>query len=324
MNTPKLGLISTGNETIDKFLGGGLLFSSLNILELGTALSRDLDKVLNYSLASSTLTLKNSLIYVNFNPLLDLSSERLIRDLPTPKKVKTELLYKDIREKAGKDTIKIAWRYAKRSSSPPRDKEFIDQIDFKSSLSYIDRKSFGEMSVINVKDDFTSSEFFRALEKETARLKQSSNSVNIVIADLLNPFSPLLNKMQQFFQFLYGLRCYARTLGSGAILISYNTNMISDYDRVQEQIYSIGDCVISFDALEEQEMKLSGYKNDHGFVRFIKVPKFCSFGLHFQRELSDWGYRITKGTNYFVIDELCLPPLDDSEHDEERHRINRC
>lgn len=312
----KQNLISIGNETFDKFLGGGFLNTSLNLFERQGPTSKLLEAVWNKSLAASTLASGNNLILVNFNTLLEVERNQFISSLPTPRKVKSELLYKDIRGKSAAAKIKIAWRYSSRSSSPSDSMLRTDQVDFGLPLSNSSQE-LGTIRIINIKENFSMQNFFSTLEEYVDALQMQERSVNIIISSLLNPFSPMIDKPSSLCQFMFALRCFARNkLERGTILVSYDTDICLDHSQIKQQLYNIADSVVTFYSYETGLNKLAGYKNTDGTLDYVKVPKINSFGLHFQRELSDWGYRLTKNHRFFVVDELSLPPCDDDEEEK--------
>lgn len=316
--SPSHNLISFGNQTFDNFLGGGLLNSSLNIFERQGPSSRVLESVWNKSFASRTLSSKYNLIIVNFNPANDIDSERFISTLPSPRRVNSEVLYKDIRAKSQLAKIKIAWRYTNKNSSPSNSTQTCNQIDFGLSLGKESRSDeLGRYKIINVPstENFNLPEFLIELERNINELKEGNKTVNILIKDLFQPFSPLDDKPVISIKFLYSLRCLSRSLVKGAILITYDSDLIPNYDRIRQQIYNIADCLVNFASYETGQNKISGYKNIDGTLDYVKVPKINSFGLHFQQELSDWGYRFTKNHKFFVVDELSLPPCGDDDQD---------
>lgn len=314
-------MISTGNETLDKFLGGGLLNSTVTIFERHGPSSMLLDAILNKSMASMTLTTKKNLIFVNFNVLYEPTEDQLLSSLPVCRKVKTEILYKDIRGKSAAAQIKIAWRYASRNASPSDSVLRTDQVDFGLSLAKEeDRSDLGELKIINVEEPFSIERFFKELDKQTAELKKGGNTVNIIISNLLHPFSPLNHCHKNLCKFIYALRCFARLLDKGAIQIVYDTSMLPRHSQIRQCIYNLADCVVTFYSYETDENKITGYKNIDGTLEYVKVPKINSFGLHFQRELSDWGYRLTKNHRFFVVDELSLPPCHDDEDEDHSRR----
>lgn len=305
-------MISFGNESFDKFLGGGLLNSSLNLFERLGPSSRILETVWNNSLAASTLFAKNNLIYINFNTSKQVTEKEFITSLPLPRKVKAEVLYKDLHGKTAIRTIKIAWRYTGRSLSPS-DNFSTDQIDFGVSLCRISKpEDLGKLSIINITKEHSIEQLFNSLQEY---LSEGDQPVNIIINDLLHPFSPLVDNTSSLLQLAYSLRCLSRTIRNGAILVGYDTDMFPDHAFVKQHLYNLADCVLSFYSYETGENKITGYKNTDGTVNYIKVPKINTFGPHFQQELSDWGYRFTKNHKYFVIDELNLPPCLNDEED---------
>lgn len=319
----KLSLISTGNETFDKFLGGGLLNSSLNLFERKGPSSRPLESIWNKSLAATTLKSGNNLIYVNFNSLVELNNEDFVRSLPANRKVKSEILYKDIRGKSATTKIKIAWRYSSRSSSPPDNVNRMNQIDFGflSTSSLADQaESLGKISCLNIQKGCQLKEILSKLQTMSNELKKTSDTVNIILKDLFHPYSVLVDDMKQICQFLFNLRYFARTLDKGAILVGYDSDMCIDYPHIKQHIYNLADCVVKFYSYETEENRLTGYKNTDGTLNYLKVPKINSFGLHFQRELSDWGYRLTKNHRFFVVDELSLPPCQDDDDNKMKNQ----
>lgn len=318
---PKGQMISTGNETLDKFLGGGLLNSTLNIFERQGPSSKLLDAIINKSMASTTLDAKKNLIFVNFNVLDEPTVNQLLSSLPVCRKVKTEILYKDIRGKSATAQIKIAWRYTNRNASPSDSVMRTDQVDFGLSLAKEKEQSdLGELRIINVEEPFSTERFFKELDKQLTDLKKGGNTVNIIISDLLHPFSPLNGCDNTFCKFIYALRCFSRQLDKGAIQIVYDISMLPRHSQIRQCIYNLADCVVTFYSYETDENKITGYKNIDGTLEYIKVPKINSFGLHFQRELSDWGYRLTRNHRFFVVDELSLPPCHDDEDDDQTRK----
>lgn len=317
-------LISIGNETFDKFLGGGFLNSSLNLFERQGPSSKLLDSVWNKSFAASTLTSQSHLIHVNFNTLTDTTHDQFIASLPTPRKVKSDLLYKDIRGISATAKIKIAWRYSSRSASPTDNTLKVNQIDFGFPLEIavlqVDRDPIGKIRLIDVKEDFTTAKFFAQLEEELEALKKDGTTVNIIIKDILHPFSPMINDSGQLCRFMYALRCLSRTISKGAILVSYDTDMCIEHNKIKQQLYNMADSVVSFYSYETGQNRLIGYKNTDGTLDYVKVPKINTFGPHFQRELSDWGYRLTRNHRFFVIDELSLPPCHDDDEEDNKFK----
>lgn len=311
-------MISFGNESFDKFLGGGLLNSSLNLFERQGPSSSILDTVWNKSLAATTLSKVDNLIYVNFNTLEELKDEGFIRLLPKPKKVKAEVLYKDLLGKSEVKTIKIAWRYSGRSLSPS-DRFTADQVDFGSSLTVANIPSeLGILKIINATREHSIRQLFNDLDDCLSELTKLDKTVNIIISDILHPFSPFIDNTSNLLQLLYSLRCLSRTLHKGAILISYDIDMFSNHADVKQHVYNLVDCVVSFYSYETGENKITGYKNTDGTLDYVKAPKINTFGPHFHRELSDWGYRFTKNHKFFIIDELNLPPCLDDEEDSRK------
>lgn len=320
-------LFSTGNETFDKFLGGGLLNTSLNLFERQGPSSRILDSVWNKSLASSTLVSKNNVIQVNFNTLNDINPDQLLSSLPIMRKVTSKLLYKDVQGKSASTQIKIAWRYSSRNSSPSDSIMRTQQVDFGVCLSreVSNPDDLGLIRTININENFSLSKFFNQLETEVHDLKKQNKAVNIIITDILNPFSPIIDEPEQLCKFMYALRCFARDrLLKGVILISYDTDQLLNHSKMKQQLYNIADCVLSFYSYETGQNKITGYKNIDGTLEYLKVPKINSFGYHFQRELSDYGYRFTRNHRFFVVDELSLPPLHDDEDEEQVKKKNAC
>lgn len=322
----KANLISTGNDTFDKFLGGGFLNLSLNLFEHQGPSSRILDPVWNKSLAASTLASKNNLIYINFNSLRNVDTKQYLQSLPQPRKVKSETMYKDIRGKSSTATIKIAWRYSSRSSSPSDNMLKMNQIDFGMSLEKETlAENLGQFKVINVRDiltdNFSMRSFFNVLNEEYSRLKVGDNFVNIIISDILHIFSPLIDNFQLLSEFFFALRCFTRQMSKGVLLVSYDVDLYRNHPYTKQLIYNIADCVVSCYSYETGEAKIVGYKNFDGTMEYLKVPKINSFGLHFQRELSDWGYRFTRNHRFFVIDELSLPPCHDDEHEDRGKKL---
>lgn len=306
-------MISFGNESFNKFLGGGLLNSSLNLFERQGPSSRILDTVWNMSLAAQTLSTQGNLIYVNFNTSKELRDRELLFHLPMPRKVKADVLYKDLRGKEAVKTIKIAWRYSGRSLSPS-DGYLFDQIDFGAHLR-TEPDELGLFKIINVAKDHSIGQLINDLDQCLSELSKHDEAVNIIISDILHPFSPIIDDTSNLLQHLYSLRCLSRTIQKGAILISYDTDMFLDHANVKQHVYNIVDSVVSFYSYETGENKITGYKNTDGTVDYVKVPKINTFGHHFQRELSDWGYRFTRNHKFLVIDELNLPPCLDDEED---------
>lgn len=320
--TTKTNLISTGNDTLDKFLGGGLLNSSLNLFERQGPSSRLLDSVWNKSLTASTLAAKNNLMYINFNTQIEVDTEQLLHSLPLPRKVKSEMMYKDIRGKSSAAPIKIAWRYTSRSSSPSDNVLRMNQIDFGMSLTKeTTSDDLGQVKVVNIKDDFTMKGFFNVLDEEHSKLKSKETCLNIIISDLLHPFSPLVDNSRMLCEFLFALRCFTRHINKGALLVSYDIDLCENHSHIKQHLYNIADCVVSCYSYETGEGKSIGYKNIDGTLDYLKVPKINSFGFHFQRDLSDWGYRLTKNHRYLVVDELSLPPCHDDEHDDRGKKL---
>lgn len=314
-------LISLGNETFDQFLGGGFLNTSLNLFERQGPSSKLLDAVWNKSFASSTLQSKNNLILVNFNTSDDIQDGQYLSTLPVSRKVKTELLYKDVRGKSATAKIKIAWRYSSRNCLSPADKMAqTNQVDFGLHLNKeINSDELGIVKIINIKhENYSLKTLLIQLEKEVSDLKCDqiqAKSINIIIKDLLHPLSPVVDKTSHLMELLFMLRCFARTLGRGAILVTYDTDMCLNHFTIKQNLYNMADCVVSFFSYETGQNVLLGYKHTDGTLDYVKVPKINSFGLHFQRELSDWGYRFTRNHRFFVVDELNLPPCHDDEDD---------
>lgn len=313
----KQNLISIGNETFDKFLGGGFVNSSLNIFERQGPPSRILDSIWNKSFAAATLTKKDALVYVNCNTSLEVDEKTFLASLPSFRKVKSELMYKDVRGKSASTKIKIAWRYSNRGLSSPSDSVArMNQIDF--GLSFVkdgESEETGRVHVINVKENESLNQILAKLEQGVSDLKQTHPKVNIIIKDLLHPFSPIIDDTRRFLNFIYTLRCFSRGLDKGAILVSYDRDLCNDHFDIQQQLYNLADCVVSFYSYETGENRLTGYKDIDGTLSYVKVPKINSFGFHFQQDLSDWSYRLTKNHRFFVIDELSLPPCDDDEEE---------
>lgn len=309
MNFQNHKYISSGNDTFDRFLGGGLINGTFNIFEREGPSSRILDKVWNKSFAASTIASEGKLIIVNFNTNISIEKSTIIAATPQPRKVNQEILYKDVRGKSQAMQIKIAWRYTKRSSSPENYKT--NQIDFGHANESLPEDS--TIEIINISKDFTLQNFLKELRDFICKLK-IDNTVNIIIQDVLHPFSPVIDNTDLFIRLIYSLRCLARTLGKGAILMSYDICLFDDHSRIKQQVYNIADGVVSFFSYETDENRTT-YKNFDGTISYVKIPKINTFGLHFQQELSDWGYRFTRNHRYFVVDELSLPPCDDDEDD---------
>lgn len=304
--------VSFGNDTLDKFLGGGLLNGSLNIFERQGPSSKPLSDVWTKSLSASTIASEDSLIIVNFSHWKPMDRAKFLSELPQPRKVNSEILYKDVRGKSQISKIKIAWRYSSRNSSPSDDNLKTNQIDFGLPLTPND--DF-DLRFIDVSGNFNISEFLNNLDSTVNDLKQKNKPINIIIIDMLHPLSPLIDKTQQLLKLTYAFRVIARSLSRGAILLSYDIDTCPDHDKIKQHLYHFADSVVSFYSYETGQNKLAGYKNFDGTLDYVKVPKINSFGLHFQQELSDWGYRFTRNHRFFVVDELSLPPCQDDEDD---------
>lgn len=314
VQTSKQTLISSGNETFDKFLGGGLLRSSLNLFERSGPSSKLLDPVLNKSFAATTLLSKSNLLFIDFNTAAELDDARFLSKLPFPRKIKSELLYKDVRGRSASAKIKIAWRYSSRVSDTSDEVTKMHQVDFGLPLTRETRRDdLGTLQMLGVDNEFDMSEFFRSLDEHISKLGGDDKTINIIIQNLMHPFSPMVDKSDKLLSFICALRCRARTLEKGAILVSYDRSLCSNYASLQTHLYNLADCVVCFNSYETGQNKIIGYKNADGTLEYIKVPKINSFGFHFQPELSDWGYRFTKNHRFFVIDELTLPPCHDDE-----------
>lgn len=313
----KQNLISTGNDTFDKFLGGGLLNSTVNLFERQGISSRILDPILNKSISCTTLSKKNNLLFVNFNTSKEVTSEEVLNGLPVNRQVKSEVLYKDVRGSSATAKIKIAWRYTQRGTSSPSDAlHKLNQVDFGLSLKReVEPQDLGTLDVLNVKPDESTMSISSRLEKAISQLKATGTTVNVIIKDLVNTFSPLLDNWHELMRMLYIFRGLARSLGDGAIVLCCDSEMLPEKQAVKQQMYNLVDSVISFYGYETDENKTTGYKDIDGTVNYLKVPKLNSYGFHFQQDVSDWGYRLTKNHRYFVVDELCLPPCEDETTD---------
>lgn len=311
-------VISTGNETFDKFLGGGLLNSTLNIFERQGPSSRILDAIITKSFAATTLTEKKTLLYVNFNTSLSVEKEDLLASLPSQRKVKSELLYKDIAGRSELAKIKIAWRYSNRNTFSPSDGVTkVNQVDFGVSLiKTIEPEDLGRVYLINIQQYETLDKIASTLRQTILDIKRSNTSINVIVKDLLHPFSPLIDQQAIFLKFIYFLRCLSRFLTKGAIIVVYDSGLCTGHRNIEQNLYSLADSVVSFHSYETAENLLTGYKDIDGSLSYIKVPKINSFGFHFQQGLSDWGYRLTKSNRFFVIDELSLPPCGDDDSDQ--------
>lgn len=308
-------LVSSGNETFDTFLGGGFLHTSLNLIERQGIYSRILDLILNNSFATSTLTSKNNLLFVNFNASREWTERQVINKLPQQRKIKTEILYDDVYKQSSSAKIKIAWRYTSRDTVFPDKSSESYQIDFRLGLNALNKDNIGEIAVINAEheDAFTFKSFFEKLDTTVERLRKPHNYVNIIIKDLLHPFSPLVDKPKELMRLFLLLRCFSRRMDRGAILVVYDVDMFSEHEKLKNKLYNLADSVVSFFSYQNGQNVASGYPDSDGMLEYIKVPKIKSFGLHFQREVSDWGYRITKNYRFLVIDELSLPPCPDND-----------
>uniref|UniRef100_A0A6G1S4S0 Elongator complex protein 4 n=1 Tax=Aceria tosichella TaxID=561515 RepID=A0A6G1S4S0_9ACAR len=317
-------LLPSGNETLDKFLGGGLPHSSLNIFERSGPSSGILDTIIGNSFASTTLSAKGSVIFVNFNTSVEVHDHVLLTTLPAPRKVKSELLYRDIREKSALAKIKIAWRYSQQATSSPSDGVTrMDQIDFGVALTKsAEPDELGKLCVINVSEDDTVASITDRMSKSILEQKKTHSIITVIIKDLFHPFSPIASNNQgQFLKFFYILRCLSRTLDKGCILVNYDSSLCENHFNFEQSLYNLADSVVSFYSYETDENQLTGYKDIDGTITYVKVPKIGSFGFHFQQHLADWGYRLTKNLKYFVVDELSLPPCDD---DNEEGKGKQC
>lgn len=314
----KQNLISTGNETFDKFLGGGLLNTSLNLFERQGPSSRILDHVLNKSIAAATLSAKDNLIVVNFNTAVPLRTDKFLESLPVFRKVKSEILYKDVRRRAAQAKIKIAWRYSNRTHSPSDAAARSSQVDFGLSLAKDTGSSeLGECLIVNVDySNFTLADFLTNLESAINDMKSKGKIINVIIKDILHPLSPILDDAQQMLKLMYAMRYLSRKLEKGSILISYDCDMLLHYNDLESNLHHIADCVVSFYSYPTGENRACGYKDTDGTLKYVKVPKINSFGFHFQQDISDWGYRLTRNHRFFVVDELSLPPCDDDEGEQ--------
>ena len=314
-------LIHTGNGTLDRVLGGGFLCQTVNLFERQGPSSKILDSILNKTIATTALSKGVSLLLVNFNTATQISREEFEASLPLNRQVKSELLYKDIRAATSSAKIKIAWRYSQRGTSSPTDSsQLMSQVDFGLSLKKetLDKHSgvdsLGQIDIINVKADDELSDIVKKMVDMTEKSK-SSNSDNVTIVlikDILHPFSPVVDEQDLLMNYIYSFRCLARTLDNTVISLSYDIDMCPEHDSIKEKIYNLADSVLRFHSYETDENEMTGYKDIDGAIDYIKVPKVNSYGFFFQRELSDWGYRITKNNRYFVIDELSLPPCEET------------
>jgi archaellum biogenesis ATPase FlaH len=322
-SSAKQSLLSSGNETFDKFLGGGLLHSSLNIFERSGPSSNILETIINSSFASASLSSKGSVIYVNFDTSKEINEDILLTTLPALRKVRSDLLYRDIREKSAVAKIKIAWRYSQQNTSSPSDGiSRMDQVDFGVALSKsVEINELGKLSVLNVRENESVSNITNRLAKAISDQKKNS-AVTVIINSLTHPFSPMTDQSKkELLKFIYILRCLSRTIEKGCILINYDSSICEHCFNFEQGLYNLADCVVSFYSYETDENKLTGYKDIDGTINYIKVPKISSFGFHFQQNLADWGYRLTRNLRYFVVDELSLPPCDD---DNEEGKGKQC
>lgn len=301
-------LISTGNQTFDTFLGGGLLNSSLNIFERKGSASRALESIIEKSISATTLANKNDLIIINFNTESDYRDNIFLESLPFPKKVRSDLLYKDVRPKSS-SAMKIAWRYTAQASSPSTSALRENQIDFGTCLSKQDVE-LGNLIIINIKKETFS---YKTLIDQLVDGVKSSETVNIILLNLLHPFSPIYGDSQKLVSLLYIMRAFARTIERGSIVTSYDIEMCQNHVSLKSQIYNMADSVISFFTFSDNQCRLLGYKDIDGTVDYIKVPKINTLSYHLQRQLTDWGHRITKNNKYFVIHKLSLPPCGTDE-----------
>lgn len=301
----KQNLTSSGNETFDKFLGGGLLDGSLNIFRRSGPSSDILDTIINSSFASSSLSLKGTLIYVNFNSALEVDQHNLLTTLPALRKVKSDVLYQDIRDKSAVAKIKIAWRYSQQDSITK-----VNQVDFGVALTKsVESSELGSLTVINVEEDETLESVTSRISEAVSKLKKPNCPITVIVRDLVHPFSSVKN--HNLLKCLYILRCISRTLEKGCILVNYDSSLCDNHLDIEQSLYNLADNVVSFYSYETDENKSTGYSDIDGTVRYTKVPKINSFGFHFQQHLTDWSYRLTKNLRYFVLDELSLPPCGD-------------
>lgn len=313
-------MVSMGNDTLDRFLGGGLLHTTLNLFERNGPSSKLLDGVWNKSFAATTLAAKNNLILIDFNVIAEPDNESVYESLPMPRRVKSDVMYKDISGKSRTSQIKIAWRYANKHVSPSDSLDKMNQIDFGLSFAKeMNSTSTGSLISMKIEHAFSMKDFLLDLEQKIKEFKSKDKGlpVNIIVKNLVHPFSPIRgpNQKTMLVNLLYSLRCIARKLERGAILISYDCSQCENHSEIKQYLYNIADTVISCHSYETGQNIMAGYKNIDGTLQYLKVPKVNSFGFHFQQDLSDWGYRVTKNNRFFVIDELSLPPCDSETED---------
>lgn len=313
--TAKQKLVTSGNGTLDKFLGGGFPLNTVNLFERHGPSSKVLDPIINKSVASATLTNQDSLIFVNFNTAIKFEEEDFLLSLPATRQVKLDALNKDIRGSSN-TKIEIAWRYSQRGISSPSDVvRKTSQVDFGLSWNKMNPDKKASVQLLNVSPDDYVEDIFSGIDKSLALLRASnpSNNIVVILKDLLHPLSPMVDNNANLLRFLYHLKCLTRSTDNCVVILTYDIAMCNNHNEIKNHIYNLADSVVSFYSYETDENNLTGYKDINGTSTYFKVPKINSYGFHFQRDLSDWGYRLTKNNRYFVLDELSLPPCHDDD-----------
>lgn len=304
--------MKTKNGTLDNMLGGGLLYSTLNIFELRGPTTRRLDDILERTVTSATITNGDNVIFINFNGLKDISERDFYSFLPVPRMARCSDVYRQPLKDLKSSRIKIAWRYAPSEGnmdSPGQQTQVIPQLDFGTCIANELSKPEGIVRVVDIASGCLA-DCFTPVNSAIDELKQRSRnaSITIILHNLFHPLNPLFGDSKLVIGLLYSFRALARSIGKCTVVGFYDVGNARDYDSLKHHIHDTADCVVSFNGFESGESETNGYNGLDGIVHYIKAAKINTNHLPFPRYTCEFGYRLVEGNRYLMIDELTLGP----------------
>lgn len=338
-NKHKQRIVSTGNESLDDILGGGLVRSTVNILECANRHSVATGKMTQSTFASNVLSNKGNLIVLVCDQMTRLNEQEFLATLPLKTRVKSENLYKDLVSKSASTRIKIAWRYTNLSS--PSDRVLlVDQADFgvqlksdKDLTNYI--KEFKLLKILHLADFANVKEAMKKLvqlvdEANNHGISHSispqdrscmsdvpkkstldkNSDINVLVMNLTSPLS--LVDTTDMPSFMFTLRCLTRSRKNCTCLVTIYSELIlaSPFPIVLERLYNLSDGIVKLSSFVD--MSITPYVDYNGIAEIIKTAKINSTAYHYEKDVCDWGFRITKNNRFLVFDKLSLPPCDEA------------
>jgi elongator complex protein 4 len=315
-------LISSGIESLDNILGGGLPLGSLVLIE-EDVFTNDSKLLSNYFIAQG-LASGQRVAFLSPEECLDIIFEQLPSWSldPTSYMKKTQKNEKIVDEKdhqyhSGSDRMKIAWRYERlrdiSDSSSLMSKinnVYLHEFDFSRHISESDapKEQIYSWKSSEVSYQSVLYELSRLLQVEHSA-SPSTSSVGVPCQQVLRIClkswaSPLCGDLEPFFRFLHSIR--------GLLRHSLATCMITVpahlYEATNSGFYSLiehaADLLIRITSFAGLVMNET-FTDYHGMMQIRKLPCLNTLS-HFPLDTNQFLFRLKK--KQFLFQKLSLPP----------------